>query len=277
MLLAQEEAEEVVETLSRLTLTDWLIAGGTIVGAIILARVVAALMRRLLSRTPASEHGARLVARFTAYLVVVFGFVYALNSINVPIAPLLGALGLVGIALAFAFQDILENLIAGFGIQIRRPLRPGDEIMTNDFEGVVRDITLRTTQITTFDGETVYLPNALVWKNPIVNETDRPTRRTTLTVGVAYDTDLDRAKAVLEDATRSIPGVLETPATTARVLEFGDSSIDFVVHFWHRPQMAEVWRVRDEVARGIKRALDEAGIVIPFPQRVLHHRPSPDA
>ena len=174
------------------------------------------------------------------------------------------------------FQDILENFIAGLGMQLRRPMRPGDEVMTNDYEGVVRDITLRTVQMTTFDGETVYLPNAMVWKNPIVNATDRPTRRTTLMVGVAYETDLDRAKAVLETATAAVEGVLDQPPATARVLEFGESSIDFAVHFWHRPQMAQVWTVRDEVARSIKRHLDSAGIEIPFPQRVLHYPGPPE-
>lgn len=274
MLLAQEEAEEAIETLGRLTPVDWLVAGAIFVGGIIVARIISGLLQRLLNRTPTSEHAARLVARFVAYFVVVFAFVYALNSVNVPIAPLLGALGLVGIALAFAFQDILENFIAGLGMQLRRPLRPGDEVMTNEYEGVVRDITLRTVQITTFDGETVYLPNAMVWKNPIVNATARPTRRTTLMVGVAYDTDLDHAKAELERAAAGAEGVLADPAPTARVLEFGESSVDFAVHFWHRPQMAQVWSVRDEVARSIKRRLDEAGIEIPFPQRVLHHRPT---
>jgi small conductance mechanosensitive channel len=276
MLLAQEEAEEAIESLSRLSPMDWLIAGAIIVGGIILARIISAIIRRILNRTPTSEHGSRLVARFGAYLIVVFAFVYALNSVNVPIAPLLGALGLVGIALAFAFQDLLENFIAGLGMQLRRPMRPGDEIKTNDYEGVIRDITLRTVQMTTFDGETVYLPNAMVWKNPIVNATDRPTRRTTLMVGVAYGTDLDRAKSVLEAAAGAVEGVIERPPATARVLEFGDSSIDFAVHFWHRPQMAQVWQVRDEVARSIKRHLDAAGIEIPFPQRVLHYPRPPE-
>ncbi|HSJ33645.1 MAG TPA: mechanosensitive ion channel family protein [Acidimicrobiia bacterium] len=276
MVYAQEEAEEALESLSRLTPMDWLIAGGIILGGVILARLVSALLGRLLSRISTSPHASRLVARFGAYLIVVFAFVYALNSVNVPIAPLLGALGLIGIALAFAFQDILENFIAGLGMQLRRPMRPGDEVMTNDYEGVVRDITLRTVQMTTFDGETVYLPNAMVWKNPIVNTTDRPTRRTTLIVGVAYATDLDRAKSVLESATAAVEGVMAEPAPTARVLEFGESSIDFALHFWHRPQMAKVWQVRDEVARSVKRHLDAAGIEIPFPQRVLHHPRPPE-
>ena len=269
MVFAQDETE-ALETLGRLTLQDWLIAGGIFVGSIIVARVASRLLQRLLNRTPASDHGAQLISRFVAYVLIVVGFVYALNSVNVPIGPLLGALGVAGLALAFAFQDILENLIAGVGMQIRRPMRPGDEIVTNGYEGTVLDITLRTVIITTFDGERVYLPNSMVWKAPILNATERDTRRTTLMVGVAYGTNLDRAKEILEAAVRGVDGVLEHPPPTAHVMEFAESSIDFALRYWHRPSMSVLWRTRDEVARQVKRSLDEATIEIPFPQRVVH-------
>lgn len=270
MLLALQDETQALETLGRLTLQDWLIAGGIVVASFVVARVASRLLRKLLTATPASENGAHLIARFTAYLVVIVGVVYALNTVNVPIGPLLGALGVAGLALAFALQDLAENLIAGVTMQIRQPIKRGDEIMTNDYEGTVVDITLRTVIIDTFDGERVHLPNSTVWKNPILDATVRNTRRTTLTVGVAYDTDLDRAKQVLEEATQETEGVLDHPAPLALVTEFGDSSINFAVRYWHRPRMANLWRVRDEVARNIKRHLDQAGIVIPFPQRVVH-------
>ena len=274
MPLAQDEAE-ALETLGELTAGDWLLAGGILVAAMVLSRLVAYLVRRVLARSRASEHGARLISRFVGYLLVLFGFVYAFNAVNVPIGPLLGALGILGLALAFAFQDILENLIAGVSMQVRRPLRPGDEVATNDYEGTVADITLRTVIITTFDGERVYLPNSMVWKNPILNATEHVTRRTTLMVGVAYGTDLDHAKEVLETAAARVDGVLAHPPPLAQLLEFGESSIDFAVRYWHEPRMAALWRVRDELGRQIKRDLDAAGIEIPFPQRVVHLPPAP--
>lgn len=270
MLFALQDETQALETLGRLTLKDWLIAGGLVIASVIVARVLARLLRRLLGATPVSENGAHVVGRFVAYLIVIVGVVYALNTVNVPIGPLLGALGVAGLALAFALQDLAENLIAGVTMQIRQPIKRGDEIKTNDFEGTVLDITLRTVIIDTFDGERVHLPNAMVWKNPILDATQRNTRRTTLMVGVAYDTDLDRAKEVLEEAVKATDGVLEHPAPLALVTEFGDSSINFAVRYWHRPRMANLWRVRDEVARQIKRSLDKAGIEIPFPQRVVH-------
>ena len=178
-----------------------------------------------------------------------------------------------GLALAFALQDLAENLIAGITMQIRQPMRRGDEIMTGDHEGTVVDITLRTVIIDTFDGERVHLPNSMVWKNPILEATQRNTRRTTLMVGVAYHTDLDRAKEVLETAAKETEGVLDHPVPVALVTEFGDSSINFAVRYWHRPRMANLWLVRDRVARNIKASLDQAEIEIPFPQRVVHLPP----
>lgn len=274
MLFALQDETQALETLGRLTLQDWLIAGGIVIASIVVARVLSSLLRRLLAATPASENGAHLIARFVAYVTVIVGFVYALNTVNVPIGPLLGALGVAGLALAFALQDLAENLIAGVSMQVRQPIKRGDEILTNELEGTVVDITLRTVIIDTFDGERVHIPNSMVWKNSILAATRRNTRRTTLMVGVAYDTDLDRAKEVLEEAVKDTEGVLDHPAPLALVTEFGDSSINFAVRYWHRPRMANLWRVRDEVARQIKRSLDQAGIEIPFPQRVVHLPPA---
>ncbi len=116
----------------------------------------------------------------------------------------------------------------------------------------------------------MFIPNALVWKNPLKNITTTPERRTTIDVGVAYGTDLDRAKGVLERAVAAVEDVHTEPAPTAQVFAFGASSIDFAVRYWHDAPTSTLWKLRDEVARAIKRALDEAGIEIPFPQRVVH-------
>jgi small-conductance mechanosensitive channel len=152
---------------------------------------------------------------------------------------------------------------------IRRPLRVGDQVATNQYEGTVHDITLRTVLLVTFDGESVHIPNSMVWQNPFVNYTERGLRRTTLMVGVAYDSDLDRCQQLLVEAAASVEGVASRPGPEALVTEFADSAVSFAVRFWHAPDIATLWRVRDEVARTVKRRLDQAGIVIPFPQRVV--------
>lgn len=266
-LLAQNDTDGLTE-LGSLTLADWLWAAGLVAVAVVAALIVRRLVRKALDGTVAPLVG-RLLARLASGVVFVFGFIYALNQVGVSLAPLLGLLGLLGLALAFAFQDILENFIAGIIMSVRRPFREGDEISTADHAGVVEDVQLRALTIRTFDGERVYLPNAAVWKNPIVNHTERGERRTTLAVGVSYDADLREVGELLTRALATADGVKTEPAPQAYAYEFADSSINFALRFWHEPSIADVWRVRDAVAKAVKEALDEAGVEIPFPQRVV--------
>jgi small-conductance mechanosensitive channel len=269
MLLAQSD-EELLGQFSGLGWEDWVIAAGTFLLGLIIARLVGAFVKRAADKTPASEFVGIILSRITVGIIGFLGFYFALQSLGVPLGPLVGALGIAGLALAFAFQDILENVIAGLLMIMRRPIAIGDEVATNDFEGVVKDITLRAVELTTLDGRTVLIPNAMVWKNPVVNITTTPERRTTLEIGVSYDSDLDEVKALLERIVPDVDGVQSHPAPKAMVHQFGASSIDFAINYWHTSDTATLWTVRDEVARRVKRAFDDAGIEIPFPQRVVH-------
>ncbi len=274
MILSQSETDrqlaDVGDRLLGASWEQWLTAGIVLAVAIVVGRVLRTVVERLVRRGDTPTLGARLVARIVMYAVLVFGFVYALSALDIPLAPLFGALGLAGIALAFALQDVLGNFMAGLILMVRRPFEVGDQIETVDHEGVVEDIRLRAVRLRTFDGTTVYIPNASVLDNPIVNYTERGARRTTFDIGVSYDTDLDEAQQVIVDTVRSIDGVHGDPAPEAYVHAMADSSINFAVRYWHEPQIARLWQVRDEVARALKRRFDSAGIEIPFPQRMLH-------
>ncbi len=270
MLLAQTDADlSGIFDLGKVTGWDWIRAGITVAVAVLVAVAVRHAVRSWVEHTEADHHAAQIVSRFAAYLIVTAGLLYGLNQLDVDLVPILGALGVVGIALAFAFQNILENFIAGILILMRRPIRIGEQVSLSDTEGTVADINLRTVIVRQVDGKLVYVPNASVLNNPIVNLTREGARRTTLDVGVAYHTDLDRAQQVILEQVRSVPGVLADPPPEAFVHAFGSSSIDFAVRYWHHPTIAMEWEVRDAVARGLKRELDGAGIQIPFPQRVL--------
>ncbi|NNF64291.1 MAG: mechanosensitive ion channel family protein [Acidimicrobiia bacterium] len=268
-----EDLSSVTDELSGLSLSDWVWAGSIILASFLIAFIFRKLLARAWS-DPDSSYATHVIARLISYVIVVFGLVYALGQIGVSVGPLLGALGVVGLALAFAFQDILENFIAGILMVLRRPFTIGDQITTNDYSGTVEDVTLRSMAMRTYAGERVYVPNAMVWKNPIVNHTELGQRRTTIEVGVAYDTDLDEAAAVLRSAASSIDDVSRDHPVEVFVHNFGASSIDFAVRFWHEPQKSVEWATRDRVARALKNALDEAGIEIPFPQRVVHMKDS---
>lgn len=255
--------------LTGLTATDWLRAG-----LIVLVTFgLAAAARKFSSRAVVDEHDAlenqagRFVGRLLAVIVAVVGIVYALSVLNVRLGPLLGALGIGGLALAFAAQSIIANLFASLILMARHPFHRGDQITTGDHEGTVVDVNFRVVVLRSYDGERVLIPCSEVLDNPIINHTARGSRRTTLTVGVAYATDLDRAREVVSRAVNGVDEVRATPPPEVWVEAFGESSIDFAIRFWHAPDVATMWRVRSDVAVAVKRAFDSAGITIPFPQR----------
>lgn len=251
-----------------LTGWDWARAGSIVLGGIIVARLVRWLLGRVLGRTTSATVAA-LVARLGGIVVGAFALVYALESLGVRIGPLLGALGIVGIAVAFALKDILENFVAGLLLQFSRPFDYGDEIVSGDTEGTVTSVDARTVTIATPDGETVHLPSSKVITDAIVNHTARGRRRTSLPVGVAYGTDLTRAANAFREAIDGLDDVVADPAPEVLVEAFGESSIDLVVRYWHEPSIAAYWRAQNAVALAIDEACRRHDIHIPFPQRTL--------
>ena len=249
------------------------VAAVIVLAAVVLAMILRRLLVRLLDRGDADTNAGRLTGRLVTLVVLAVGIVYAFSTLGIQLGPLLGALGVGGLALAIALQDILQNFVAGVLLQVRRPFRVGDQVGLGDFEGKVVDVNLRTVELSGYDGVVVYLPNSRVTGAPIINYTRTPHSRTTLSVGVAYDTDLERAREVLLAACASAGGAEQTPPPEVWVEAFGDSAIDLAIRYWHHADIASRWRVRSTVAVAVKSALDEAGIDIAFPQRTLWFGP----
>jgi small conductance mechanosensitive channel len=222
-----------------------------------------------LRRARADVAVQRLVANLLRVLLVLLVLLFALSLMGVEVGAVLAGLGLAGLALAFALQNILENFVAGMLILIRKPFRPGDQIESNDFSGTVEDIDLRVTRLRDFDDEIVLIPNATVFTQPIVNLTRLGRRRTRVTVGIDYRDDHDRAREVLTDAVVGVHGVMTHPEPEVLCIELGDSSVDFEVSYWTLPQMREVRFVRDRVLRACKSAVEAEGMTIPWPIRTL--------
>ncbi|MGI8793940.1 MAG: mechanosensitive ion channel family protein [Acidimicrobiales bacterium] len=252
-----------------LTAADWLAAGGIFVGSILVARVAQSIASRLLKRQDADDAVVRFVSHIVRNVVVLAGLVYALVTLQVRMGPLLGAVGIGGLAVAFAAQSILENTFASILLRTRRPFRRGDEITTGSHSGTVMDVNFRTVVIRTYAGERVLVPCALVLGEGIVNHTVNGSRRSTLTIGVAYSTDLRHAQQLLVDAASAVAGVRQIPPVEAWVEEFADSSINFALRYWHNPDRATLWKVRSDVAIAVKTIFDANGVTIPFPQRVV--------
>lgn len=274
MMFAAEESDDVadaIETLGDNTLADVLVAAGIFAASIVVALIVRRIVARLVNRTDrGDELIGDLIGRFVAYLISAFGFVYSLESLGVAIGPVLGALGVIGIAAAFALQAVLENFVSGVLLQLRRPFTKGDEVETNSFVGKVLSIDSRTMTIRTLDGATVQLPNSLVLNAPLVNLTSSGRLRNTLTIGIAYGSDIASAATVALNACRCVDGVLERPEPQVIAVGFGDSSIDLECRYWHDGSIAERFRTQNDTIVAISNAFDRASIEIPFPQRVLH-------
>ena len=269
--------EELADALSGVTVEQWILAGVVLVAAFALSRVVRRLTERQVERGDSEGSVARFVGRVVGYVVVAGGVVYALSILQVRLSPILGLLGITGLAVAFAAQTILENFFSSVLLQTRRPFRRGDQIQTlGELEGTVEDVNFRTVVLRTYAGERVLIPCSEVLNNPITNFTANGLRRTTLPVGVAYGTDLPTARDVLLRAARQVEGVRVAPPVEAWVEQFGESSIDFALRFWHAPDIATMWRVRSGVAMTVKAAFDDTGIEIPFPQRTVGFLPGAD-
>lgn len=251
-------------------LLDWSVALATIVVGVLVAVAAKRVIGRLFRRSPLdNDHAEVLLARLVQAIIIMIALIYALGAVGVRISPLLGALGIGGIALALAVQPALLNLFSGLLIHVHRPLRIGEEIKSGDIRGTVLDVTSRAVIIRTFAGETTYIPNSVVVDREIVNYVRQGRRRTTLTVGVAYGTDLALARDVLEKAVINVEGVLKTPPVNVFASEFADSSINFEVDVWHDAAELALRQTRDRVIEAINDALAAADITIPFPQRTL--------
>lgn len=185
-------------------------------------------------------------------------------------AKMLTTLGLGSVAIGFAFKDTFENFLAGLLILLREPFEIGDHVATDDVEGAVEDITIRDTHIRRTDGQLVVVPNGILFSNPVTVRTSRELRRTTVIVGVAYGEDVDEARSVITKAVREVDTVRDDVRDVQIFAHaFGASSIDFEVTWWTGSRPIDIRSSRDQVIGAVKRALDDAGIEIPFPYRTL--------
>ena len=185
------------------------------------------------------------------------------------VTSILAGAGIIGLALAFAFQDIAANVMSGIVISIRRPLRIGDIVKVKDHMGVIVEINLRDSVIKTFQGQMVIIPNKDLLQNPIENYSLMGKRRMDLTVGVSYGEDLERVRDITLKAVADIEGTTDDEITFF-YQEFGDSSINFDIRIWvNTAEQVEFLQVKSDAVMRIKKAFDLNNITIPFPIRTL--------
>ena len=264
------DGEAIIEPPAEgLTWVDFAISGGVLVVGIALAVAIRKAIQRRFGSAEQPRAVVGLGSRFVELVLITLAIFYALSNLGVRLGPLLGALGVGGLALALATQSVLTNLVASIILQLRRPIRRGDEVRLGETEGTVVDINFRTVVVRGYDGLLTYVPCTTALDSDMVNVTRRGVRRTTLVVGLPYDADLAEGRRLALEAVQGVEGVHEQPAPEVWLTEFADSSINLDIRFWHEPRQREMFRVRSEVVLAVKAAYDGAGIEIPFPQRTL--------
>jgi small-conductance mechanosensitive channel len=199
--------------------------------------------------------------------LILAGVVLALHVVDATAiaGALVGTAGVAGIAIGFAFKDLIENYLASVLLSLRQPFAPNDHVDIDGFEGMVVRLTSRATVLMTLDGNHVRIPNARVFKGVIVNFTRNPRRRFDLTVAVAADSDLSRSQAVGVDVLRRMPGVLDDPEPWSQIVEIGDSSVPIQFYGWVDQRETKFFRARSEAIRLVKEALEAAGFELPEP------------
>ena len=175
-----------------------------------------------------------------------------------------------GVAIGLAFQGAVTNLAGGVMILLFHPFRVGDYIETTEIAGTVKAISVLYTVVLTPDNKRVTVPNGSLTNAAITNYSAEGQRRVELTFSVSYDCDIDKVKHILLSVAESDPKLLKDPAPLARLKTQSASSLDFVLRVWCAPE--NYWDLYFDLNENVKKALDEAGMEIPFPQMDVHMR-----
>ncbi|MEM1364595.1 MAG: mechanosensitive ion channel family protein [Pseudomonadota bacterium] len=238
---------------------------------LLLTGLLAGFARRVVGRVVSRSRMRRSLKELFQLLVGIAVWTLGLMIAAVIVFPnltpssVLAGLGIGSVAIGFAFKDVFENFLAGILILFRREMRIGDYIECEGLTGRVEKIAIRESHILETDGELVIVPNSILFKNPLRILTYDDLRRMTVMTGVAYDEDVDESREVITKAVEACTSVSDRKHVQVFAHAFGASSIDFEVTWWTGSTPVEVRRSRDEVVAAVKRALDDAGIEIPFP------------
>jgi small conductance mechanosensitive channel len=236
---------------------------------VVASRLAARLLRRALQMPHVDPALVQVLPALLRYAVLGLGLIMALSQAGFQVGSLLAGVGVAGLALGLAAQDTLGNLVAGFSLLWDRPFRIGDRVTIAEIHGQVTQIGLRSTRLRTPEELDVILPNREVVNQVIVNHTLTPNLRLAVPFSVGYREDVARVRSTLLAAIAGQPGVRDSPAAEVVVTALGDSAVALELRVWlvdpatERPTLSSLLELT-------KRALDGAGIEIPFPQRELH-------
>ena len=227
--------------------------------------------RRVLDETVKDLSMLKVLMNVTRAVLVLVGLLFALAAIGGGRTALAGLGGAVGVGLGFGMQKLAANYVSGFGILLERSLRIGDNVRVDGFEGRITDIKTRYTLIRANNGRESIVPNESIITQRVENLSAADLRfNVTTNIGVGYDSDVSQVQSILSQAAKDQARVLQTPVPIAYLVNFGPDAIEFSLNFWIADPEAGVANVKSLVNIAMLKGLREAGIDIPFPQRVIH-------
>lgn len=230
--------------------------------------------RLLRARLPASPQVIRNLATLMRVIIILVGIFIALSILGIDVTGALVAAGFAGIVIGLAAQQTLGNLLAGITMLVEGRLKIGDMVRIGDNWGIIEHVGLLSTHVRLFSGEVLIIPNSSLFSSSIYNYSGLKARRIDLSVGISYGSDIGKAVKVIEEALWRNPNVLAEPQAIIIVDNLGDNSVNLKVMFW--VLSARFLDARKSVLGEIKKALEEAGIEIPFPQRVVWLKEAPE-
>ncbi|MEX2512039.1 MAG: mechanosensitive ion channel family protein [Cyclobacteriaceae bacterium] len=239
-----------------------------------LARMIENFSKKQLVKVKLDQTISGFLSRLFFLIILVLGTMLALSVLQLTgtVTSILAGLGILGLALGFAFQDTAANFMSGIYITFQQPYAIGDVIeTTSGVMGNVIDIDLRVTKVKTFDGPVVHVPNRYLFQEDLINYTESGRRRLRIDCGVSYGDDLEKVEKVAIEAVSRIKERIEEEEVTLFWEGFGDSSINFSVNVWlEYSRENRAWiGAKNEAIKSIKKAFDENDITIPFPIRTL--------
>ena len=253
------------------------IVGGIVILIVgwIIANWVSRRVARYLERSEKIDSTLKpIFVTGTKVLILVFTVLAVLSKFGVETTSIIALVGTIGLAIGLALQGTLSNIASGIMLLVLRPFNIGDAVDLNGTMGVVDEIGLFVTEMHSFDNIYILMPNSKVWGNKIENLTKNPTRRVDMEFGIHYDDDMQKAKAIINEIVSNDERVLAEPEPLIAVGTLADSSVNIRVRPW--TQTENVWPLRYDLTQRIKERFDEEGIIIPFPQRDVHHFNSDD-
>lgn len=262
-----EETTATISLMDKLHIFDITKATIILIFGYFLAKIASTAVARF-NIANLSAHGQVQLKRAVFYIIFILMFISALRELGFDLSVMLGAAGILSVAIGFASQTSASNLISGIFLMLERPFSIGDVIRVEATTGEVISIDLLSVKLRTFENLFVRIPNESMIKTQVTTLTKFPIRRADLLVGIAYKEDIERVKEILLQIANKSPLCLDEPAPLFIVLGFGTSSVDIQFSIWSKRE--NFLTVKNTVYQEIKKAFDAQGIEIPFPHVSLY-------